>query len=75
MSSNKKNILANVDVDGIIKRSLREHIGKEEAKLPDIDVIRESYVHEPKQFKQVSEFVSQKTKDAHIELYLSLIHI
>jgi len=36
------------------------------SKLPKLD---ESFVHEPKPFKQVSEFVSQKTKSAHEELY------
>lgn len=36
------------------------------SKLPKLD---EAFVHEPKPFKQVSEFVSQKTKSAHEELY------
>lgn len=67
--SSAKNIFANVDVDNIIKRTIRTHIGKEEAKLPQIETLREAYVAEPKQFKQVSEFVSQKTKDAHVDLY------
>lgn len=68
MRSIDKNPLAGVDVDGIIKKTIRSHIYKEESKLPQ-DVVNESYVHEPKQFKQVSEFVSQKTKNAHTELY------
>jgi hypothetical protein len=67
MSSERKNLFANVDVEGIIKNSIRSHIVKEESKLPQDDSsLNEAYVHEPKQFKQVSEFVSQKTKSAHI---------
>jgi len=33
------------------------------------DAIQESYVAEPKSYSQVSEFVSQRTKDAHTKLY------
>jgi len=33
------------------------------------DLLDESYVAEPKPYTQVSEFVSQKTKDAHMSLY------
>lgn len=36
------------------------------SKLPKLD---EAMVHEPKPFKQVSEFVSQKAKSSHEELY------
>jgi len=35
----------------------------------DDAVVNESYVAEPKPYSQVSEFVSQKTKDAHTKLY------
>lgn len=35
--------------------------------------VNESYVAEPKPYKQVSELVSQKTKSAHIELYKQTI--
>lgn len=31
--------------------------------------VNESYVAEPKTYRQVSELVSQKTKDSHVELY------
>jgi Fe-Mn family superoxide dismutase len=62
-SIDKKNPLAGVDVDGIIKRAIKGHVTKE------VGPLDESYVHEPKPFKQVSEFVSQKTKDSHVELY------
>lgn len=64
----RKNPLADVDVDGIIKKSISQQLSKTIAQLPDAD-LHESYVHEPKQFKQVTEFVSQKTKNAHTELY------
>jgi Fe-Mn family superoxide dismutase len=37
--------------------------------LRTCDPILESYVAEPKAYPQVSEYVSQKTKDAHINLY------
>lgn len=63
MSLTKKNPLLNIDVDGIIRRSISSQL---EIVVKDIN---ESYVHEPKQFKQVTEFVSQKTKNAHVELY------
>jgi len=66
--TDNKNLFANVDVEGIIKKTLNVHMTKVTANLPKID-LNESYVHEPKQFKQVSEFVSQKTKSAHVDLY------
>lgn len=68
MKSSKKNPLDGVDVDGIIRTSLSKHLA-----APSAGPLSESYVAEPKQFKQVSEFVSQKTKDAHIELYKGYI--
>lgn len=73
MKSTNKNIFAGVDVDGIIKETIRTHIRKEEAKLPQINSLDEAYVYEPKQFKQVTEFVSQKVKSAHVELYKGYI--
>ena len=63
-SRDKKNILADVDVDGIVKQTIREHIAKE---MPE--PVNEAYVSEPKTFKQVTEFLSQKAKAAHVELY------
>ena len=71
-STDKKNLLAGVDVDGIIKQTIKAHLRKENA-LPDVDKLDESYVAQQKQFKQVSEFVSQKTKDAHTDLYKGYI--
>lgn len=57
-------ILKNIDLDGIIKKSVSESVKKQTKGL-----VNEAYVAEPKSFKQVSERVSQKTKDAHTELY------
>ena len=59
-STDKKNIFAGVDVDGIIKKSIKSHFVKEQV-LPESEKLDESYVAQQKQFKQVSEFVSQKT--------------
>lgn len=74
MSSDKKNILSGVDVEGIIKRSIKSHLVRNEVADPEpVAKMNESYVHSPKQFKQVSEFVSQKTKNAHLELYQNYV--
>lgn len=56
----KKNLLADIDVEGIVKKSLEPVIN---------EALNESYVAEPKTYNQVSEFVSQKTKEAHTALY------
>ena len=56
----KKNLLDDVDVEGIVKASL------DPLRQTTLD---ESYVAEPKPYSQVSEFVSQKTKTAHTFLY------
>jgi Fe-Mn family superoxide dismutase len=61
-STDKKNPLAGIDVDSIVKASIRK--GR-----PAIAKLDEAFVAEPKPYKQVSELVSQKTKDAHTELY------
>lgn len=67
-SSEKKNLFANIDVDGIIRKTISEQFG-------DVDKssLQEAYVAEPKQFKQVTEFVSQKTKNSHVDLYKNYI--
>ena len=52
---------------GIVKQAVDTTVT---SKLPKLD---EAMVHEPKPFKQVSEFVSQKTKTAHEELYQGYI--
>jgi len=65
----QKNILEGIDFEQIVKHSLRND--------PTLMSVRakidESYVAEPKQFKQVSELVSQKTKEAHNSLYKQYI--
>lgn len=75
----KKNLLADIDVEGLIKKSLKETAGvwedlKQSPKTPTIvSAVNESYVAEPKAYNQVSEFVSQKTKESHVALYQSHI--
>lgn len=58
-----------VDLEKIVKDAIDNN--------PLIDnikrTIQESYVAEPKPYKQVSEFVSQKTKDSHINLYKNYV--
>lgn len=60
---NKKtasSLLADLDLDGIIKKAITSEIPK---------MLPESYVAEPKAYAQVSEFASIKTKEGHNELY------
>ena len=66
MNSTKKSGLDNM-LKGLVKNAVDSTIA---ANLPRLE---ESYVAEPKPFKQVSEFVSQKTKTAHIEKYKNYI--
>ena len=63
-----KDALNGVDIDQIIKKSVSDSVKSQTKGL-----VAESYVAEPKSFKQVSERLSQKTKDAHTELYSSYI--
>lgn len=55
-------LLKDVDLTGVIKRSVQDT-------LPSQRQLTEAYVAEEKPFKQVSELISQKTKDAHQNLY------
>lgn len=80
MSLNKKkNPLDGIDVDAIVKEAIRNNpeftamteVSKQEKPKPK--EVNESYVANKKQYKQVSELVSQKTKDAHTELYSGYI--
>lgn len=64
MSSKKK-----VDIAALLKDVDLEKIVKESLSKAKPGLIKESYVSKPKAFSQVSEFVSQKTKDAHTALY------
>ncbi len=61
--TDKKNPLAGIDVDAIVRSSIRKNPTLATTSMD------ESYVAEPKPFKQVSELVSQKTKDSHKSLY------
>lgn len=65
MKKEAKHILSDVDVDGIIKESIRSN--KVIASLKT--ATNEAYVAEPKPYRQVSELLSQKSKDAHTQLY------
>lgn len=65
----KKNPLEGVDVDDIVKTSIRKNPIIATTK----DRLDESYVAEPKPYKQVSELVSQKTKESHVALYKNYI--
>jgi Fe-Mn family superoxide dismutase len=56
-----------LDVDGLLRKSVKETMGA--AREP----LKEAYVAEQKPFKQVSELISQKTKDAHTALYKDYI--
>lgn len=62
-----KNMLADVDVEGIVKKSIKKSLEPVIGK--SLEALNESYIAEPKPYSQVSEFVSQKTKQAHTSLY------
>jgi superoxide dismutase, Fe-Mn family len=64
---NKKDLLNGIDVEGIIRTSLNRDMAPA---LSDLD---ESYVATEKAYPQVSEFVSQKTKEAHKALYAGYV--
>lgn len=81
---NQDSLLAGVNVAKIVKDSLGVHLREAVVLLGEAEVVPkvaqqaltsakealgESFVAEPKVFKQVSEFVSQKTKDSHYSLY------
>jgi Fe-Mn family superoxide dismutase len=50
-------------IDSVVKAAVSQSING------GCKSLNEAYVAEPKPFKQVSELVSQKTKDAHVALY------
>lgn len=65
MGSNEtKKLLEGLDIESIVKHSI-----KNDPLVSGLRNVNESYVAEPKTYKQVSELVSQKTKTAHVELY------
>jgi len=63
-----KNML-NMNLDVLLKSAVRNSISEQTSNLPKVETLDEAYVAEPKVFKQVSEFSTQKTKDAHESLY------
>lgn len=67
MSMNPK-LIDPSELDSLLKKAVKESISKNVPSHDDIP-LQEAYVAEPKKFKQVTEFVTQKTKDAHTELY------
>jgi Fe-Mn family superoxide dismutase len=67
MRNMNKKILDN-DLDLLLKNVVKNSISKQTSDLPK-ETLEEAYVAEPKVFKQVSEFSTQKTKDAHDGLY------
>jgi Fe-Mn family superoxide dismutase len=78
MKKNIENLLEGIDVNSIIKKSISSMksdllddgvVNPVNEKNHDALDLKESFVAEPKKFKQVSEFVSQKTKDSHVSLY------
>lgn len=80
MSSNGKPddllVLEGVDLSRVIKKSLRQQLPQPEVQEtpgPRLVALGESYVAQPKPYSQVTEFVSQKTKDAHTALYKGYI--
>lgn len=71
MTTNKNNPILGVDVESIIKNSLKEE--KKISIAQAVEQLDEAFVHEPKPFKQVTEFLSEKAKMAHLELYKGYI--
>lgn len=72
MSSIKKSDeILGIDVNSIIKNTFSAHSKSTSNNLQQ--TLDEAFVHEPKQFKQVTEFLSEKAKSAHIELYKGYI--
>lgn len=55
------------NLDDLIKESVRKSLNLQEE--PKKEVLDEAYVAQPKVYTQVSEFSSQKTKEAHDRLY------
>lgn len=55
----------NIDIDSLVEKTVKDTL-KEQGATEQLD---ESFVAEPKTYRQVSELVGQKTKDAHNALY------
>ena len=68
-ASTKKGLLDGIDVEGLIEKSVTAATKRLTVSDHPKEAVDESYVAEPKSYRQVSEFMSQKAKDAHIKLY------
>jgi len=66
-NKNMCSVIDGINLDSILKKSVKEAVSLNRESLD------ESYVAEPKPFKQVSELVSQKTKDMHHGLYKNYV--
>ena len=65
-----------IDVDSLVKNVIQNSLDSTTSRQPatEKNIMNESYVAEPKKFKQLSDTVSQKTKDAHYsDLYLKYV--
>lgn len=60
LDKNIKNIIDGIDLKSIVRKSMKSELSNS---------INEAYVAEPKVYKQVSDYMSSKTKDAHKSLY------
>jgi len=67
--SNMNNKIFDGNLDRLLKQTVKSALAHHTADLPQPEKLDEAYVAEPKTFKQVSEFSTQKTKDAHSDLY------
>jgi len=63
------NLNDSIDIDALLVTAVSKTMGDHKQMLP------ESYVAQPKQFKQVSEYVSQRTKEAHAAIYKEHVEI
>jgi Fe-Mn family superoxide dismutase len=65
--NNRRLIVDGKMIDSLLQNSVKESVSTSKQSL------QEAYVAEPKPFKQVSELVSQKTKDMHVGLYKNYV--
>lgn len=75
MSNSKKieNVLRDINVDDLVKAAVRETIKKHVGPELEEETLSEAYVAQQKPYGQVTEFLTQKTKDAHTRLYQEYI--
>jgi Fe-Mn family superoxide dismutase len=66
-----------IDVKSLVRDTIKKTLTDVEPihhlQLKNKSTLIESYIAEPKKFKQLSDSVSQKTKDAHYDLYTGYI--